>query len=203
MKTFKPLLVAAVALGLAGSALADITVGVSLPLTGPASALGIPMQNDIELWPTAIGRREAEGDHPRRRHRPDAGGAERAPLRHRGQGRRRSIGSAATPIAIAMSRRRRRSADGAADVLAGGAAGRQGPLVVPPAAVGNAVMAHRGGRAHEEAGRQDGRLPRLHRRLRRSLAQRLPRRARREGRHQDRRDRALRAPRHQRDRRRR
>ena len=37
------------------SALADITIGVSLPLTGPASALGIPMANQIKLWPTSIG----------------------------------------------------------------------------------------------------------------------------------------------------
>ena len=36
------------------SALADITIGVSLPLTGPASALGIPMANQIKLWPTSI-----------------------------------------------------------------------------------------------------------------------------------------------------
>lgn len=36
------------------SAHADITVGVSLPLTGPASGLGIPMSNGIKLWPEAI-----------------------------------------------------------------------------------------------------------------------------------------------------
>ena len=35
-------------------ALADITVGISLPLTGPASGLGIPMQNYFKLWPTSI-----------------------------------------------------------------------------------------------------------------------------------------------------
>jgi len=34
---------------------ADITIGVSLPLTGPASGLGIPMQNAIKLWPATIG----------------------------------------------------------------------------------------------------------------------------------------------------
>jgi len=37
------------------SACADITIGVSLPLTGPASGLGIPMNNAIKLWPTTIG----------------------------------------------------------------------------------------------------------------------------------------------------
>ena len=41
------------ALACAG-ALADITVGVSLPLTGPASGLGIPMQNGFKLWPQTI-----------------------------------------------------------------------------------------------------------------------------------------------------
>jgi branched-chain amino acid transport system substrate-binding protein len=34
---------------------AEITVGVSLPLTGPASALGIPTKNGIALWPETIG----------------------------------------------------------------------------------------------------------------------------------------------------
>ncbi|MFN3569972.1 MAG: ABC transporter substrate-binding protein, partial [Polaromonas sp.] len=35
-------------------ALADINIGVSLPLTGPTSALGIPIKNAIALWPTTI-----------------------------------------------------------------------------------------------------------------------------------------------------
>lgn len=38
----------------ATSALADINVGVTLPLTGPASALGIPEKNAIALFPTSI-----------------------------------------------------------------------------------------------------------------------------------------------------
>ena len=33
---------------------ADITIGVSLPLTGPTSALGIPCKNGIALWPTTV-----------------------------------------------------------------------------------------------------------------------------------------------------
>ena len=44
----------AAALGL-NAARADVTVGVSLPLTGPTSALGIPAQNGIKLWPTTVG----------------------------------------------------------------------------------------------------------------------------------------------------
>ncbi|HEX9172764.1 MAG TPA: ABC transporter substrate-binding protein [Telluria sp.] len=39
----------------AANAHADITVGVSLPLTGPASGLGIPTKNGIALWPQTIG----------------------------------------------------------------------------------------------------------------------------------------------------
>jgi branched-chain amino acid transport system substrate-binding protein len=38
----------------ASAALADITIGVSIPLTGPASGLGIPMNNGFKLWPQAI-----------------------------------------------------------------------------------------------------------------------------------------------------
>jgi branched-chain amino acid transport system substrate-binding protein len=52
-KKFSTLAAAALAL-LAGAAQADITIGISLPLTGPASGLGIPMANYIKLWPTTI-----------------------------------------------------------------------------------------------------------------------------------------------------
>jgi branched-chain amino acid transport system substrate-binding protein len=38
----------------ATQSMADITIGVSLPLTGPTSALGIPCKNEIELWPKTI-----------------------------------------------------------------------------------------------------------------------------------------------------
>jgi len=54
MKAFLKPLVAAVAFAAAASAQADITIGISLPLTGPASGLGIPMGNYIKLWPTSI-----------------------------------------------------------------------------------------------------------------------------------------------------
>src|SRR6187549_2384264 len=39
----------------AGAAQADVTIGVSIPLTGPTSALGIPTKNGIALWPTSLG----------------------------------------------------------------------------------------------------------------------------------------------------
>jgi branched-chain amino acid transport system substrate-binding protein len=53
-RILKKTLAAAAALTLSTAALADITIGVSLPLTGPASGLGIPMQNQIKLWPQTI-----------------------------------------------------------------------------------------------------------------------------------------------------
>ena len=51
--TLRPL-VAALALAAAGAAHADINIGISLPLTGPASGLGIPMKNFFALWPEKI-----------------------------------------------------------------------------------------------------------------------------------------------------
>ena len=53
MKLLKTL-VAASALALATAAHADITIGAVLSLTGPTSALGIPSQNEIKLWPDTI-----------------------------------------------------------------------------------------------------------------------------------------------------
>ncbi|MBN9405126.1 MAG: ABC transporter substrate-binding protein [Burkholderiales bacterium] len=47
-------LVAACALAACGTALADITIGVIAPLTGPASGLGIPVGNEVKLWPKEI-----------------------------------------------------------------------------------------------------------------------------------------------------
>ena len=38
----------------AAPAWADLTIGVSISLTGPTSALGIPTKNGIELWPKTI-----------------------------------------------------------------------------------------------------------------------------------------------------
>ncbi len=49
-------LAAAASLGatFATSALADLTIGVSISLTGPTSALGIPTKNGIALWPKEV-----------------------------------------------------------------------------------------------------------------------------------------------------
>ena len=54
MKLNKTILAAAMALLASGAALADLTVGVIVPLTGPASGLGIPVNQQMKLWPTTI-----------------------------------------------------------------------------------------------------------------------------------------------------
>ena len=38
----------------AAPASADITIGVIIPLTGPASGLGIPVGNGVKMWPTTL-----------------------------------------------------------------------------------------------------------------------------------------------------
>jgi branched-chain amino acid transport system substrate-binding protein len=53
-RLMKTLLAGAAALCAAGAAMADITIGVTLPLTGPASGLGLPMQNQFKLWPATL-----------------------------------------------------------------------------------------------------------------------------------------------------
>ena len=54
MKASIRLAVAMAAAFAAGAAQADITIGVSISLTGPTSALGIPTKNGIALWPASI-----------------------------------------------------------------------------------------------------------------------------------------------------
>jgi len=54
MKIARTLVAAAITLAAAGSALADINVGVVLSLTGPGSGLGIPMQKQLALFPKQI-----------------------------------------------------------------------------------------------------------------------------------------------------
>ena len=53
MNPFKPLAAGLLAVA-ATVASADVTIGVSIPLTGPTSALGIPSKNGILLWPSSI-----------------------------------------------------------------------------------------------------------------------------------------------------
>jgi len=37
------------------AAQAEVTIGITLPLTGPASGIGIPMQNAFKVWPELVG----------------------------------------------------------------------------------------------------------------------------------------------------
>jgi branched-chain amino acid transport system substrate-binding protein len=54
MTQFRTLMTALAGVLSATLAHADITIGVSISLTGPTSALGIPTKNGIELWPKTI-----------------------------------------------------------------------------------------------------------------------------------------------------
>ncbi len=54
-KTLRTTLLAAALTVAASQAQADITIGISLPLTGPASGLGIPSKNGLAFWPDTIG----------------------------------------------------------------------------------------------------------------------------------------------------
>jgi branched-chain amino acid transport system substrate-binding protein len=57
MNPFRKTLAAVAALLAAGAvqpALADITIGVTLSMTGPASGLGIPVANQFKLWPASV-----------------------------------------------------------------------------------------------------------------------------------------------------
>jgi branched-chain amino acid transport system substrate-binding protein len=53
-KTLLTCLLAVGALGVAGIAHADITIGAVQSLTGPASGLGIPIKNALALWPKTV-----------------------------------------------------------------------------------------------------------------------------------------------------
>jgi len=83
-------------------ACADITIGVSLPLTGPTSALGIPCKNGIELWPKTIGGEKLNVIILDDATDPTVGvkNARRFVTEDKAD---LILGSAATPIAIAMS----------------------------------------------------------------------------------------------------
>jgi branched-chain amino acid transport system substrate-binding protein len=93
---------AAALLGLAGVVQADITVGVSLPLTGPASALGIPIANAIKLWPTSIAGEKLKVVVMDDATDPTKGvqNANRLVTEDKAD---LVVGSAATPVAIAMA----------------------------------------------------------------------------------------------------
>ncbi|MEO8155711.1 MAG: ABC transporter substrate-binding protein [Rhizobacter sp.] len=102
MKAFKPLALAVASLVFATAAQADITIGVSLPLTGPASGLGIPVANYIKLWPNTIA-----GEKLNVIILDDAGDPTKGVINAKKFVTEDHvdlvIGSAATPVAVAMS----------------------------------------------------------------------------------------------------
>ena len=59
MKKFIPSMIVASLLAVSGAAVstaqAEVTIGITLPLTGPASGIGIPMQNSFKIWPETVG----------------------------------------------------------------------------------------------------------------------------------------------------
>jgi branched-chain amino acid transport system substrate-binding protein len=102
MKKIKTLIATAVAVLAAGAAQADITIGVSLPLSGPASGLGIPMKNQLALWPQSIAGEKLkvivldDATDP-------TNGAKNASRFITDEKVDLILGSAATPVAIAMA----------------------------------------------------------------------------------------------------
>ena len=54
IKTLVATAAAAAAVLMSAPALADVNIGVTLSLTGPASGLGIPVGNQFKLWPQTI-----------------------------------------------------------------------------------------------------------------------------------------------------
>jgi branched-chain amino acid transport system substrate-binding protein len=60
LKFQSTLVAAAAALLTSTSALADVKIGVTLSLTGPASGLGIPVGNQFKLWPQTIAGEKIE-----------------------------------------------------------------------------------------------------------------------------------------------
>lgn len=95
-------LVAAAALAATGLVQADITIGVSLPLTGPASGLGIPVGNGIKMWPTSIAGQNLKVVVYDDATDPTKGvqNANRFVVEDKAD---LVIGSAATPVAVAMA----------------------------------------------------------------------------------------------------
>ena len=54
MTAIKTLIAISASMLCAAAAQADVTIGISLPLTGPTSALGLASKNAIAQWPTSI-----------------------------------------------------------------------------------------------------------------------------------------------------
>lgn len=145
MNLVRHLVAIAASLTLVTAARADITIGVSLPLTGPASGLGLPMQNQFKLWPSTVAGQKLKVIVLDDATDPSSGvkNARRFVTEEKVD---LIIGSTATPVAIPM-------ADVAAE--AGTVQLMSGPAPLPPgkdawsfrlpqsnAVMGTAVIAH-------------------------------------------------------------
>jgi branched-chain amino acid transport system substrate-binding protein len=170
MKFARTLIAAAVALAAAGAALADINVGVVPVAHRPRLRPGHPDAEAAgKLFP-----KEIAGEKVNLIVLDDASDPGKGVSNTRRLITEDKVdvilGSCLTPVAAAMAPVAAEEQDAADRRLAGRRAARPGPVAVPPAA-GQRRHGPRDGGAHEEAGRQDHRLPRLHRRLRRAVAQ--------------------------------
>jgi branched-chain amino acid transport system substrate-binding protein len=141
MTSFRKTLVAAAtaiaSLTAAVPALADITIGISLPLTGPASGLGIPMANLQAVAATIAGEKlnviilDDATD-------PTKGVQQRQALRHRGQGRHHHGLGRSRPWPSPMASGGRREPARCSWPLSPVGCRRQGRCLDLPPAAGNA-----------------------------------------------------------------
>ena len=140
-------------------ALADITIGVTVSSTGPGAALGIPLKNSVELWPTEI-----DGEKLNVIVLDDAGDPSVATTNARRFANDDKadviIGSALTPASIAVSSVAAEASVTASFLCAGAAEGGREPVDVRDAAGRGAHRAHA---VCQDAGgwRQECRLHRL------------------------------------------
>ena len=179
------LLVAAVAVAARALATrrahADINVGVTVSATGPAASLGIPEKNTIALMPQTIGGQKVNYIVLDDASDTTNGGRQHAQADHREQGRRRARLDDDAELA-GDDRRRRRVAD--ADDLDGRVGARSSSPVdakrrwVFKTPQNDIMMSLAIADPHGGRRRQDGRLHRLLRRLRRGLVPASSRRSR-------------------------
>jgi branched-chain amino acid transport system substrate-binding protein len=189
--------IAALLAGLAaGAALADINVGVTLSATGPAASLGIPEKNTIALMPKTIAGQKV--NYIVLDDASDTTGAVSNTRKLIADSKVDIVlGSTVTPNSLAMIDVVAEAQVPMISMAASRASsnrGRQEALGVQDAAERHHDVA-RDRRAHGQRGREDGRLHRLLRRLRRRLVRRV-RQGRRRQEAAARRQRALLAHRH-------
>ncbi len=165
----KTLAATAAALWLATPALADINIGVTLSLTGPASGLGIPVGNQFKLFP-----KEIAGEKINLIMLDDASDPGKGVANARRFVTEDKVdilfGGSITVVSAAVAPVALKSKTPQLSIAPVGVPPDQEALGVPVAAgcQRDGLPDHR---AHEEERRQDHRLPRLHRCLRRAVVE--------------------------------